>query len=120
MHLLLAPSKESSKTINYYEGDILPEDNVIFVFGSNPEGRHSAGAAKVAKDKFGAIYGQGEGLQGNAYALPTKDLRITKDKGYKSISPEQITKSIEKLYETAKANPNKQFKVAIEILLKLL
>lgn len=58
-----------------YEGMITPDANTIFVFGSNPEGRHGAGAAKTAKEKFGAIYGQGEGLQGNSYALPTKDLR---------------------------------------------
>jgi hypothetical protein len=58
-----------------YEGMITPDANTIFVFGSNPEGRHGAGAAKTAKEKFGAVYGQGEGLQGNAYALPTKDLR---------------------------------------------
>jgi hypothetical protein len=42
----------------------LPENNVVFVFGSNTEGRHGAGAAKVAKDKFGAKYGQAKGMQG--------------------------------------------------------
>ncbi|MCB0369444.1 MAG: AAA family ATPase, partial [Bdellovibrionales bacterium] len=50
----------------YYTGNIVPEKNTVFVFGSNPEGRHGAGAAKVAVQKFGAKYGQGEGLQGNA------------------------------------------------------
>ena len=50
----------------FYVGNITPEANTIFVFGSNPEGRHGAGAAKVARNQFGAIYGQGEGLQGNA------------------------------------------------------
>ena len=99
-------------SINFYEGNITPEPNTIFVFGSNPEGRHGAGAAKIARTQFGAIYGQGEGLQGNAYALPTKDLRVKENKGFKSISPEQITNSIKKLYETAKQNPDKQFKVA--------
>jgi len=101
-------------TINnnqYYTGDIKPEKDVIFVFGSNPEGRHGAGAAKVAKDKFGAIYGQGEGLQGNSYALPTKDLRIKENNGFKSISPTQITDNIKKLYQIAQANPGKQFKI---------
>jgi hypothetical protein len=57
-----------------YEGMITPDANTIFVFGSNPKGTHGAGAAATAKAKFGAIEGQGEGLQGNAYALPTKDL----------------------------------------------
>ena len=39
------------------------EPNQIFVFGSNTEGRHGKGAAKIARDKFGAIYGQAEGLR---------------------------------------------------------
>jgi len=46
---------------------------IIFVFGSNEAGRHGAGAAKEARKKYGAIYGQGIGLQGNSYAIPTKD-----------------------------------------------
>lgn len=50
--------------MNYYLGNILPEKDVIFVFGSNPEGRHGAGSARVAVKHFGAIYCQGEGLQG--------------------------------------------------------
>lgn len=45
--------------------------NEIFVFGSNLAGRHGKGAALQAM-KFGAIYGQGEGLQGQTYAIPTK------------------------------------------------
>ncbi len=103
--------KPAAESKNYYEGNIKPEPNTIFVFGSNPEGRHGAGAAKIAKEQFGAIYGQGEGLQGNAYALPTKDLRVKKNNGFKSISFEQIIKNIQKLYEVAKQNPNKQFKI---------
>ena len=46
---------------------------MIFVFGSNKAGRHGKGAAKYALENHGAIYGQGEGLQGNSYAIPTKD-----------------------------------------------
>lgn len=45
----------------------------VFVFGSNLAGRHGGGAAKYAALKFGAIYGQGEGRQGQSYAIPTKD-----------------------------------------------
>lgn len=48
----------------------LPE-NSIFVFGSNTAGRHGAGAAKYARIHFGAEYGNGVGLQGQSYALPT-------------------------------------------------
>lgn len=108
----MAFSQAPNDTLNFYEGNIEPSDDTIFVFGSNPEGRHGAGAAKIAREQFGAIYGQGEGLQGNAYALPTKDLRVKKNNSLRSISPEQIIKSIKKLYETAKQNPDKQFKVA--------
>ena len=99
-------------TVNSYTGNITPDANTIFVFGSNPEGRHGAGAAKIAREQFGAIYGQGEGLQGNAYALPTKDLRVTKNNGLRSISEAQIIENIKKLYEVAKQNPDKQFKIA--------
>lgn len=45
----------------------------IFVFGSNLAGRHGKGAALYARKEHGAIYGQGIGLQGNSYAIPTKD-----------------------------------------------
>ena len=48
----------------------LGEDEV-FVFGSNLEGRHLGGAARVAREKFGAVMGQGVGLQGPRYAIPT-------------------------------------------------
>lgn len=48
----------------------------VFVFGSNLLGVHGAGAAKTALDKFGAIWGQGVGLQGKSYAIPTKDRNI--------------------------------------------
>ncbi len=46
--------------------------NKIFVFGSNLAGRHGAGAALCARKHHGAIYGQGKGLQGSSYAIPTK------------------------------------------------
>ena len=104
--------KKSTTSVSSYTGNITPDANTIFVFGSNPEGRHGAGAAKVAREKFGAIYGQGEGLQGNAYALPTKDLRVKKNNGLRSISETQIVTNIKKLYEVAKQNPDKQFKIA--------
>lgn len=44
----------------------------IFVFGSNLAGRHGAGSALAAVREWGAEYGKGVGLQGNAYAIPTK------------------------------------------------
>lgn len=49
---------------------------MIFVFGSNLAGRHGKGAALYARQHHGAIYGQGVGLQGSSYAIPTKDGRL--------------------------------------------
>lgn len=46
-------------------------DNEIFVFGSNLAGAHRGGAAWLAYQRFGAILGQGVGLQGQSYAIPT-------------------------------------------------
>lgn len=43
----------------------------IFVFGSNLEGHHGGGAALLAWKKWGAIWGQGTGLQGQTYGIPT-------------------------------------------------
>lgn len=43
----------------------------IFVFGSNLEGQHGGGAALLAYRKWGAIWGQGVGLQGQTYGIPT-------------------------------------------------
>ena len=43
----------------------------IFVFGSNLQGMHAGGAARIAYNKFGAIWGQGVGLQGQSYGIPT-------------------------------------------------
>ena len=43
----------------------------VFVFGSNLAGMHAGGAARVAWQRFGAVWGQGVGLQGQSYAIPT-------------------------------------------------
>ena len=47
------------------------QPNEIFVFGSNLEGMHAGGAARLAYHRFGAVWGQGVGLQGQSYAIPT-------------------------------------------------
>ena len=100
------------KIMKWYIGNIEPEPNTIFVFGSNPEGRHGAGAAKVARERFGAIYGRGEGIQGHAYAIPTKDLRVKENRGYRSITKENIISSIRKFYAYAVQHPELDFKIA--------
>ena len=48
----------------------------IFVFGSNEAGRHGKGAALTARRDYGAVYGEGRGRTGNAYAIPTKDAHL--------------------------------------------
>ena len=45
--------------------------NEVFVFGSNLAGAHGGGAAYLAYRKFGAVWGQGVGLQGQSYGIPT-------------------------------------------------
>lgn len=47
------------------------KENEVFVFGSNLGGFHAGGAARAAVEKFGAVWGQGVGLQGQSYAIPT-------------------------------------------------
>ena len=47
------------------------KENEVFVFGSNLAGFHGGGAARVALEQFGAVWGQGVGLQGHSYAIPT-------------------------------------------------
>jgi len=47
------------------------KENEIFIFGSNSLGNHFSGAARIAFDKFGAILGQGSGLQGSSYGIDT-------------------------------------------------
>ena len=60
-----------------YNREFTPEritqlkENEIFVFGSNLAGAHGGGAARIAASRFGAIMGQGVGLQGQSYAIPT-------------------------------------------------
>lgn len=110
--------------LKHYTGWITPEEDTIFVFGSNPEGRHGAGSAAVARKLFGAQYGIGEGLQGNSYALPTTELRvnhqeINKDSAIiithherQSLPVNRIIESIQRLYQCCKEHPDKKFKVA--------
>lgn len=115
-----------NKEREYWQGHFLTEikDNEVFVFGSNPEGRHGAGAAKAAM-KFGAIYGQGRGLMGQSYGLVTKNLKagyteestgITyKRSGTRSVSLSQIRENIKELYQCANNNPDKKFIISYKV-----
>ena len=106
---------EESASVKTYSGKIESlKPNQIFVFGSN-EGSskgdaatHGAGAAKLAKDKFGAVQGQTRGIQGQSYAIVTKKFYDVK----RSSSPEEITREIKSLYDYARNNPDKEFLVS--------
>jgi len=73
------------------------KENEVFVFGSNLQGMHAGGAARVAVDRFGAIWGQGTGLQGQSYAIPTMQGGVETIKPYTDEFIE-FAKSHPKLY----------------------
>lgn len=80
-------------------------DEKIFVFGSNLAGRHGKGAALFAKKHHGAIYGKGEGLQGNSYAIPTKDGNLY------TLPVNQVYRGIMRFKSFADDNPSMSFLV---------
>ena len=72
----------------------------VFVFGSNLQGMHMGGAARLAYERFGAIWGQGVGLQGRSYAIPTMQ------GGVETIAP-----YVDEFLEFAKLHPELKFLV---------
>lgn len=77
----------------------LAEDE-IFVFGSNLEGMHGGGAAALAYRKFGAVWGQGIGLQGMSYGIPTMHGGVETIKPY-----------VDEFIDFAKSHPELRFLV---------
>ena len=75
-------------------------ENEVFVFGSNLEGAHGGGAALLAYRKFGAIWGQGVGLQGQSYGIPTMHGGVDAIKPY-----------VDEFIEFAKTRPDLTFLV---------
>ena len=74
--------------------------NEVFVFGSNLAGFHGGGAARTAYNKFGAIWGQGVGMQGQSYAIPTMQ------GGVVTIAP-----YVDEFIEYTRSHPEKRFLV---------
>ncbi len=74
--------------------------NEIFVFGSNLAGSHGGGAARLAYNRFGAIWGQGVGLQGQSYAIPTMQGGVETIKPY-----------VDEFIEFARQHPEYKFLV---------
>ena len=85
-----------------YTPDFITElgSDDIFVFGSNLEGAHGGGAAYLALQKFGAKWGQGVGLQGNSYGIPTMQGGVETIKPY-----------VDEFIEFAKDHPELTFYV---------
>jgi len=93
--------KELETSSNNTENRVTPEfitrlaSNEVFVFGSNARGLHHGGAARIAVEKFGAIMGQGHGMQGKSYAINSmsgipdmkEDIRLFHE--YANSHPEQ-------------------------------
>ena len=75
-------------------------ENEVFVFGSNLAGMHGGGAARVARLRFGAVMGQGVGLQGQSYAIPTMQGGV-----------ETIRPYVDEFIAFAKNHPEKRFLV---------
>ena len=75
------------------------KENEIFVFGSNLDGFHGGGAAELAME-WGAIWGQGVGLQGKTYAIPTMFNSVVEIKPY-----------VDEFIQFAKVNPKLKFLV---------
>ena len=79
------------------------KENQIFVFGSNMNGNHAGGAARLAVEKFGAIMGQAEGIQGQSYAIPTLDEDMEK------VTEEDLINYLGNLRHFANEHPEKEF-----------
>ncbi len=139
---MLSPEEKVNK--HSYSGFIdsnTEDENTVFVFGANTEGRHEAGSAAIAASQFGAILGS-TGYMGRSYGLRNTDLKtknankatdvannstlqaavlnayrqgidvFSEDFPVKrSLSPQAIVENIKQLYLTARQNPNKTFKV---------
>lgn len=88
----------------YHVDGTLPEDHRwILVFGSNLRGAHGAGAARVAREFFGAEYGISLGLTGMSYAIPTKDSHL------QTLSLDQIKRYIEEFVRFTHERPEFRF-----------
>jgi len=92
-------NRVTNDEINHVSG------NEIFVFGSNLSGMHGGGAAKAAM-KWGAVWGNPTGLQGNTYAIPTKSENYASTLTIDEIKPYVID-----FVKFAKDNPDLRFYV---------
>ncbi len=97
----------TTRTTPEFINTLLPGE--IFVFGSNTEGRHGAGAARMAAKVFGAEYGVAEGLTGSTYAIPTVDFSL----GRERYPMEKVEGHILTFLSFAEAHPSLVFLVTL-------
>lgn len=106
LHLRLSLSKRKEMEKELETGRITPNRvttlaaNEVFVFGSNLAGMHGGGAARTALLRFGAVLGQGVGMQGQSYAIPTMQGSV-----------ETIRPYVEEFIDYAKKHADKTFLV---------
>lgn len=77
--------------------------NEIFIFGSNENGEHLGGAARIAYEKFGAKWGQSSGISGQSYGIPTLDRDMAQ------VEPELIYIHLVDLIEYVQKHPKNTF-----------
>lgn len=87
----------------YHKDGTQPARSEIFVFGSDLEGRHTKGAALHARNNFGAVMGQPEGLMGRCYALPTVSHNL------KKMDLQDIQEWVRRFIVYAETHPNMRF-----------
>ena len=109
---MCSPIPMYSPTIKYNMKAINKEDrmtpdfitslkpNEVFVFGSNLAGMHGGGAARIAHLYFGAVMGNGDGIQGQSYAIPTMQGGVDTIRPY-----------VDKFIAYAKQHPDQHFLV---------
>ena len=109
---MCSPIPMYSPTIKYNMKAINKEDRVtpdfitslkpneVFVFGSNLAGMHGGGAARIAHLYFGAVMGNGDGIQGQSYAIPTMQGGVDTIRPY-----------VDKFIAYAKQHPDRHFLV---------
>ncbi|SHH46540.1 A1S_2505 family phage non-structural protein [Ferrimonas marina] len=109
--------------IRYWSGDKIGRptnlhENCIIYAGSNAEGRHGFGMAKIARDHWGAVYGQSRGPSGRSYLVMCKNLtpgftdaegRHYPKAGYRSVSKEEIVEQLVEFYDYARTHPELYF-----------
>ncbi|MGP1715766.1 MAG: A1S_2505 family phage non-structural protein [Methylophilus sp.] len=99
--------------ILFHQDMAQPTYSEVFVFGSNLKGRHGKGAALIAQNEYGAVYGVGKGFAGRSYALPTRDANelSVKKAEVRSLSLDEVENSISDFIKFAGDNLDKRFYV---------